>query len=224
MKRLRVCVILTLALLLVTAYAASANGSTNPRVLPPDARVYGLTLGEWSASWWQALFAIPAAENPAMGAPWTDCYLQHIGNVGLGIAFFAESGTFACEMPSGTVLVQPVVGTECSTVEAPPYYGGTPQELRACATSVVKTNLQVTIDGVPVKNPSRYLVTSPLYFFTVPDDNVLGVPAGSGWSVSHGAFFMLAPLSPGQHTMHVHGEMPEYDFVYDWNYDITVTP
>jgi hypothetical protein len=222
MKRLRVCLILTLAMLLVTGSVAGAGGDANHGVFPPAARVYGLTLGEWSASWWQALLSIPAAENPAMGAPWTDCFLQHIGNVGLGIGFFAESGTFACEMPSGTILLQSVVATECSTLEEPPYYGGTPQELRACARSSIPTNVQVTIDGVALKDPSRYLVTSPLYFFTVPEDNVLGVPAGSGWSVSHGAFFMLAPLSPGQHTMHLHGEWP--DFVYDWNYDITVTP
>jgi len=213
---------LTLALLLVTVSVAGAGGNANPGILPPNSRVQGLTYGEWAASWWQSVLSISESENPAAGAPWTDCFLERIENVGLGIAFFAQSGTFACEMPPGMMLFQPIVGAECSTLEEPPYYGGSEEELRACAMSFVPSELQATIDGVPVQNLSDYLVTSPIFDFAVPEDNVLGVPAGSGQSVAYGAYLMLAPLSPGQHTFHLQGAYPD-GWTYDWYYDITVT-
>ncbi len=223
MKRLRLSLTLVLALLLVAVSVAGAS-SARGRVLPPDTRLYGLTSADWAAVVWQAVLSIPAPENPVVGAPWTDCFLERIGNVGLGLGFALPSGTFTCEMPSGMTLYQMFLTVECSTLEAPPFYGGTPKELRDCAQSIVITNAQATIDGVPVPGLNRYFITSPLFRFTVPDDNILGVPAGSGYSVAQGINLMIAPLSPGQHTMHLHAEVPSLGVVYDWTYFMTVTP
>lgn len=224
MKRLSVYVVILLVVLIAAGPAASANSSGNPRVLPPNARVYGLTRAQWSAIFFQSIFAIPAPENPGVGAPWTKCYVDSIDRAGMGLAFFLPSGTFTCEMPRGMTLIQPVIGSECSTLEAPPFYGGTPEELRACAQSAVPANVQVTIDGFDVPNIEDYLSTSPLYYFTVPDDNIFGVPAGSAWSVAHMTTIAIAPLGVGPHTMHIHGEIPSVGFVYDWTYYMTVTP
>jgi len=221
MKRLRVCLALTLAMLLVTVSVASAGGNANPGVLPPNSRVQGLTYGEWSARLMQSVFGLPLSENPAAGAPWTGCYLERVGNVGLGVPFFG-SGTFTCEMPVGTMLYLLVIASECSTLEPPPFYGSNEAELRACATSTAFADLQASIDGVAIQDVADYLVTSPLYQLTLPEGNVLGLPAGTGDSVAYGAFLMLAPLSPGQHTVHVHGAVPGA-FEYDMTYFITVT-
>jgi hypothetical protein len=220
MKRLRLCLTLTLALLLITTSVASAGRNANPGVLPPEARVQGLTLGEWDAKEWQAITAIPASQNPVAGAPWTDCYVERIGNVGLGIAFFEETGTFACEMPPGTVLFQPIVGVFCSNLFGD---GETEEELRACAMSYVPEDVQASVDGVPVQNLGDYLFITPLVEFTLPDDNIFGLPPGEGIAVLHDTAFLLAPLSPGQHTLHLQGSFPEFDFYYDWVFEITVT-
>ena len=226
MKRIRiqiVVVVVIIALLLITVYSASARGRANPGVLPPNSRVQGLTYGEWSAKWWQGLLSIPAPQNPAFGAPWTDCFFERVGNIGLGVAFFSPSGTFTCEMPSGMMLFIPVVTTECSTLEPPPFYGGNEEELRACASGFILSDLQASIDGITIQNLSDYIVTSPLFEFTVPEDNILGVDAGTGQSVAHGAWLMLKPLTPGEHTIYVHSSLPDFDVTFDWYYDITVT-
>jgi hypothetical protein len=68
----------------------------------------------------------------------------------------------------------------------------------------------------------EFLVTSPLYELTLPEDNVLGLPAGTGQPVARGVWLMLAPLSVGQHTIYVHGTVPDFD--YEVAYGITVTP
>jgi len=122
------------------------------------------------------------------------------------------------------MLFLDIVSAECSTLEPPPFYGGNEEELRACALSFTLSNLEASVDGVAVENLSQYIHTSPLFEFTVPEDNILEAPAGSnGESVSNGAHLMLAPLSPGKHTIHLHGFVPEVDFTVDMNLELTAT-
>lgn len=223
-NRIRFVLLVTVTLLFVTVSLASANGNANPRVLPPNARVQGMTNAEWSAVWWQETFAIPASEHPGLGEPWTDCFVTRVGNVGLGVAFFfTPSEPFACEMPPGTMLFLAVGSVECSTVEAEPFYGSSEEELRVCAESFDLT-VEASIDDVAVENLSDYIVTSPLYEFTVPEDNLLGVPAGTAESVAHGAFLMLPPLQPGKHTIHTSATFAEFGVTIEGDYDVTVKP
>ena len=162
MKRLRIqiIVVVTIVLLLVTVSIVSGRGNANPRVLPPNFRVQGLTYGERSA--------------------------------------------------------------ECSTVEEDPFYGGNEEQMRACALGFTITDLQASIDGLIVKNLSQYIHTSPLFEFTLPEDNILFIGKLSGQSVSNGAHLMLAPLSPGEHTIYLHASIPELEFTVDMNFDLTV--
>jgi hypothetical protein len=121
------------------------------------------------------------------------------------------------------MLYVPVVGTECSTVEAPPFYGGNEQELTACALGFPPSNLQASVDGLPVKNLESYTSLSPLYQLDLPEGNLLGVPAGSYDSVAYTTGFIVTPLSRGEHTIHVHGELGGGAYIYDWTYLITIT-
>jgi hypothetical protein len=225
MKRLRTWSILmaATALLLITTTIASAGGA-NPGVLPPGSRVQGLTYGEWLAKWWQYGLSIPAPQNPMTGMTGANCIFQRIGNMALAIVSPLSSEPIKCEVPSGTMLFLEIVSAECSTLEPPPFYGGNEEELRACAQNFIPEALTASIDGREVRNLSEYIVTSPLYEFTVPEDNILGAPAdATGKSVAHGAFLMLAPFTSGKHTIHLHGEYPEYGYIADRNFDLTVT-
>jgi hypothetical protein len=214
--------LLIASMLLLTLSTSGAQAKEHPGVLPPTAKVQGLTLGEWGADLWRATFAIPASQHPGLGFPWSNCYLKQIGNVGLGVAYF-YSGSSECEMPTGMMLYVPVVGSECSNIEEPTI-GGSEEELRACALNLAHDNLEASIDGIPIRNIENYTVLSPLYQFSVPEDNILGAPAGTYNSVAYTTGFLLTPLSPGEHTVHVHGEIPNGGgFVYDWIYQITVT-
>jgi hypothetical protein len=215
MKRLRVCLILTLVLLLITSSVASASRNPNPGILPPNSRVQGLTYGEWSAKFWQSILSI---HTPGYTGP--DCYFKQIGKVGLAVGG-GGTLTFDCSMPTGMKLFLAILTTECSTLEG---NGSNEAELRACAQNFLPVDLQVTIDGVAVQNLSEYLVWSPLFDITVPEDNIFGMPGGTGLSVSYGTWLMLTPFTPGQHTIHVQGAYPDVGFFYDATYHITVTP
>jgi hypothetical protein len=220
--RIRTVWVVTIALLLVTTSVASA-GNANPGVLPPDSRVQRLTYGGWSARLWQYVFSIPAPQSPLTGGTGTHCIFKRVGNVAMIMGDTAINEPLECQVPAGTMLFFVIVASECSTLEPPPFYGGNEAELTACAQSFVPENLQASIDGVEVQNLDQYLFTSPLYEFTLPEDNVFGLPAGTtGESVSHGAWLLLAPLNPGMHTIHLYGSLPD-GFTSVQTYELTVT-
>lgn len=227
MKRLKILsiVAVVVVLLLGTVYIASARGNKNPGVLPPNSRVQGMTYGEWSAIWWEYVFSLPMDQNPLVGATGTACAYERNGNVAVVVVDPLSPEPIECEVPTGTILFLDILSAECSTLEEAPFYGGNEEELRACAEGFILHDLEASIDGVPVQNIENYIHTSPLFDFTLPENNILGVDAGStGQSISNGAHLMLAPLTPGEHTIQFHASYPNLDFTVDTNYHITVTP
>lgn len=225
MKQVKILSIVAMVavLLMGTVYIASAGGNKNPGVLPPNSRVQGLTYGEWSARWWQYVLSIPGEENPLTGGTGTNCVYQRIGNVGLVAVDPLSESTITCQVPTGMMLFLDVLSAECSTVEEDPFYGGNEEELRACAEGFTITDLQASIDGTSVKKLDQYIHTSPLFDFTLPEDNILYTDELSGQSVSNGAHLMLAPLSPGEHVVYLHASIPELDFTVDMNIEFIVT-
>jgi len=221
MKKIR---IMTVAVVLVSMLCMSlstphALASSNPGVLPPEARLQGLTLSEWVARM-QQIVAIPEPVNPIFH-PISECYFARYGNVGIA-PFYFESGSSSCTMPAGMMLHVNVIVYVCLSTMGD---GDTEAELRACAESLVTANLQASIDGVSVGDLSQYADTSPLFTLVFTEDNIFALPAGPSDGVANGVTFITTPLSPGQHTIHVHGEAPDFGgFVYDWTYNITVTP
>ncbi len=222
-SRILTIIVVTVVLLLITFLIAFAGGNKNPGVLPPNSRVQGLTYGEWSAEWWQYVLSIPENENPLTGGTGTNCVYQRIGNVGLVAADPLSASTIPCEVRTGMILFLDILSAECSTVEEEPFYGVNEEGLRACAEGFTITDLQASIDGSNVKNLDQYIHTSPLFEFTLPEDNILYTEELSGQSVSNGAHLILAPLSPGEHTIHLHASIPELEFIVDMNFELTVT-
>jgi hypothetical protein len=216
---------LTAVLVLGTGVVAYARYNANPAVLPPTSRIEGLTYGEWLAKWWYYALTIPASQNPLSGATGSNCVVQREGNVGLVLANSTLTEPISCEVPPGMMLFVEVLGAECSTLEAAPFYGANEQELQACAQGFVPQELAASIDGRDVKNLGKYVVISPAFKFAQLEDNLLEVPPGStGQSVGSGAYLMIAPLSAGSHTVHLHGVYPDLEYTADKVIKFSVKP
>jgi hypothetical protein len=209
-----------------TTVQATDPGSTNPRVLPPNSRPYGESYSNWSAAYWQWNASLPVNQNPNFdgeeclnGANGQSGPVWFLGN-SIGIPAVRN-----CQVPRSKAVFFQVLAGECSTLESPPFYGANETELRDCAKSLadLMSNLACELDGVGLQGLIAYRMQSPLFQITFPMDNVAGVPGGgTGSSVSDGWYVMLAPLSKGQHTVHVHGELPDFGFVQDITYHLTV--
>jgi hypothetical protein len=224
MFRLRnLALVVALHLLLISVPAAQAHSSANPRVLPPNARPHGLTYSQWSATWWQYIVTLPAAENPLVDATGTICAVGLTDHVALllgSVAANDPANPVNCTVPAGTKLFVAVLAVGCLATE-----GETEAELRACSHEYSLDNMQATLDGKPVKNLDRYIVESPLFEYTLPQDNILGAPAGTtSQGVARGAYLMFKPLPVGTHTLHTYGSVPELNQTFDINYRIMVVP
>jgi hypothetical protein len=173
------------------------------QVVPYHPWLYGF----FAATWQQYIMSIPASVNPTLDLTGANAPIGQSGPLYyLAGAGTTEPVTRDVTLPRGKFLFFPLVNVECSTVEAPPFFGRNYVELSQCAGSFLAPSdvLSCVIDGVPVAGLQGYRAQSPLYRFSMPaQDNILGLPGVThGLSVTDGYWLLLAPLSSGPHVIH----------------------
>ena len=193
------CIALASSVTSLWANVPGKGGSPSPATPP-----YGRTYDVLSLEWWLWDFMLPVPNNPTV-TPGVPCTNGQTGNVWF---LYAGPPTVTCTVPAGKMLFFPIVDTECSSLEAPPFHGDTPEERQACAKGWIDylTNIAASIDGVPVQNLHPLRTRSGDFSFTVPDNNIL-VGSGPAWGFSSadGYYILLNPLPAGDHTIHVQG-------------------
>ncbi len=238
-----VCVIVTMSIfagLMAGSLSQVYALDSNPQVIPPGAKAYGMTYGEWSARWYQWVYSLPVDRHPLFDT--ADCSEGQTGKVwflGGTYTFVEEDGVVKgeadrdCSMPFGTALFLPIMNAECNQI-----VDGYPDEesLRECANYLADhiQDLKATIDGKELKHLGLYRAESPLFTIgPLPADNILGAdPGATAPSVADGFYIMLAPLSRGEHYIHFEGAAvftlaeDGFDFLFelDIDYRITVEP
>ena len=236
------CLVLSLVALMVVPGIAG-KGNPNSILMPPQSKPHGLSMGEWSARWWQWCYSLPTDAHPLFDT--ADCSAGQSGPV------WFLGGTFTviddnpedpivlgvadrnCTVPVGTSLFFPLLNVECSTLEG---NGETEQELRDCAVMnadhIVPGSLFCTIDGVAAKDLINYRVESPLFVYgPLPDGNILqafGLDASAGTyspAVGDGVYVMVNPLPKGKHTIHFGGTAvyTAADDGFDLIFDLDIT-
>jgi hypothetical protein len=218
---------MSLAAVACTAAAFAAGAGAGP--LPPGSHPYGATYGEWQVRWFQWVNETPAPINPGLDETGALCGVNQPGSVWF-LTFAAHPGLThrTCRVPSGTALFVLVEANECSDIEPPPFFGDNEADLRACAASGFDTfggTSGLTVDGVPVANLASYRTQTPVFAYTLPEDNLFGLPAGTTAStaLSDGIFVMLAPLPVGEHQIVISLDSPVLG-VIDERYTIDVVP
>jgi hypothetical protein len=187
-----------------TRSATEKGENANPTVLPPGSDSHGKTYAEWSAAWWQFFLPLTTEEFNACS----------IGTSGSVAFLLLGPATCAGTVKTGTAVFFPIANVECSTLEAPPFFGATAAQRKACAESYLPLlfapgqKLTAEVDGVSIQNVTSYLATSPDYTFTIQSaDNVFGISCASypcsGQSTATGYYLMLTPMPPGTHTIHI---------------------
>jgi hypothetical protein len=195
--------------------------------LPPKGTWDGKNYSQWSAAWWQWALELPANQNPMFDQ--TGCINGANGQSGhvwylTGVINTSGTAERSCTVPLGKALFFPVINTECSTVEPPPFHGDNEAELRDCAKGFMDAtaDLFCKIDGVQIKNLDQYRVQSPMFAFSLPANNVLGVAEGPGFAVSDGVFLLIPPLPAGPHEIQFGGRLTSFDFSLHITYHLTV--
>jgi hypothetical protein len=227
----RLLVFLAAALLLGAVVGApSAASARSPHVFSPAAHPFGASLGEWQARWFTWFIEIPAPTNPIFDETGELCGINQSGPVWF-LAPVAHSGTTTreCTVPAGKGLFALGLGNECSNVEPPPFHGDTEAELRACAALGYDelfgdATQSISVDGVAVPDlADRYRTQTPLFGYTLPPDNIYGLPPGPAtMAISDGVATVVQPLPPGRHHVAVHIEAPLFGGTTDIIYNLNV--
>jgi len=220
MKILRPTIVLTTILTLaVGALVALPAAADRPlvagkdRVVPVGDTVFGKSYADWSIAWWRWIFVTSADASPFADSGPVDCaFGQPDPRVLFLTGPFSVTGTVerTCEeaISSSTYIFLPILNVECSDVEAPPFFGATPDDRLDCVNAFEFTDLQASFNRRAFTDLDGFVVTSADFTFTATDGNRGGVPEGPGNSTSRGAWLMLRPFPPGEYVIRFTGTIP----------------
>ena len=203
--------------------AAALLSPAHAAVVPVDQLAAGKSYGQWLALRSKWALEIPwDGHHPYQDRTGADVLRNQSGPV-LYLYGSSNPTTRTIAVPDDRMLFVEILGNNCSTVEAPPFYGRDEAELRACVESFREADLFLEIDGVTVPNLESYHVVSPLFDFVLPANNIDGVPGGGpGQGVAAAVGVILEPLSPGSHTIRFYGRYPDFNYTANVTYQIAV--
>lgn len=222
---------------------AVAGPEISGRTPPADPRVYGKTFGEWSAEWWNWVLQFPIKTNPLFAEGDTDCSMGQSGSVWFLAGNFGWTSERSCTVQSGKALFFPVMNTlwwasedaaeECGECEIGSDPADCPEEcetaLRAIAFELTDPaeNMSCTVDDVPcVYSHLSVRTQSPAFVLSGPEGGLLEdfgfEPGDRPVAITDGFWVILPPLSGGEHEIHFHSENPDFEFVLDVTYLLTV--
>lgn len=199
-----------------------AAGNPNPGIAPVNSKPHGKSYSQWAAAWWQWAFSIPADVNPLLDSTGENSAEGQEGRVWFLAGNFGGTTVREISVPKGKALFFPIFNQPwVQFPEDPPF---TIPELRAILRpGTDNAVLSCEIDGQAVQNLASYREESAVFTTTVPEGNVLGVPAGNYEPcVDNGYYLMLNPLTPGQHAIRFKAENADHSFSLDVTYHITV--
>jgi hypothetical protein len=181
---------------------ANYNDNSQIAVFSADSKPYGLTYGEWTVKWWQWGYSIPKNINPAYDDTGKNCAQKQEGPIWFLAGTYGHPVNRKCDIPAGKAILLPILNSECSFAEFPKLK--TLSELRVCAKTIQDqvTTLNASVDGVPIPNLQKYRISSPPFNFTLPQNNILGMPANvTTQAIADGNWVFLKSLSSGNHKI-----------------------
>ena len=234
---------------LLAAVPPAVLGQVTNGVYLSGSSPYGRTYAQWSAAWWQWNFSLPTTNSPIQDtAPLSTGQTGTVWFVG---GTFGGSGDQirirSASVPESTALFVGIMESWADNADCPVPDNYSTEYLRALAANAQNSALGMscTIDGkdtVDLNSPA-YRVQSPVFTYTMPGVHnyaydIFGATCyfkTSGnytisGAVADGVYLMIAPLSPGSHTVHFSGSVPTgfifppYFYVQDITYNLTVVP
>jgi len=191
----------------------------NPYVYSKDDKPYGLTYAQWTANFWKWVISIPQQNNPNNDPTGEKCAInQNDPNVWYLAPTFGGAAERTCTIPKEKAILFPLLAGECNYLENPELK--TESDLRTCAmqsNDQGSRSMDVTIDGVKLKNLENYRVQFGLFDVTFPENNIFSVKPGNTKVVSDGFWVFLKPLAVGKHELEFSASIIDPSGVNDYN-------
>ena len=118
----------------------------------------------------------PGPVNPVLDETGANCNVGQTGRVWFSASTIDLTTTRSCTISEKQAVLVFAVGNECSDIEPPPFFGDNEAELANArprdSTSSGRAPPSVTVDGVAVSNITGYRKQTPVFGYTLPDDNL----------------------------------------------------
>ncbi len=192
-----------------------ADSWLNPMLYPKESRPFGKSITSWAELNWQWIYGQPFDHNPFLDPTGANCAVGQEGPVWqLAPIATSMSGTYTrtCTIPRGKAILLNIGSVSDEWPCPDPAFGPKPGQsmydfLVADALPYnMVTELDLTLDGRPVFNPTHYIYTSEDLFALKGDPSLQATfdPCVTGSyqpDVVYGYFMMFRPLSRGAHTI-----------------------
>ena len=201
--------VVIVAIVLTTPITNSNNESITDdgMIYSIESEPYGLAYSDWAIEWWRWYLSIPKENAPALDTTGENCAQdQNNPNVWFLAGTFGGSAERNCTVPSDKALFFPLINVACSYAYFPSLK--TEEELRQCAIdeNEVVYERRLSVDGVEIRDLDKYLVITPAFNVTLPQNNLWDVPPNTETTaVTAGYYILLKPLSRGDHTIQYGG-------------------
>jgi hypothetical protein len=190
----------------ITKNITENNAKDNQKfVFDSKSKPYGISYANWTTQWWQWAYSIPQNINPAYDDSGKYCSEGQSGPVWFLTSSYKHPVDRFCSIPSGKSILLTILNSECSFAEFPKFK--TENQLRQCANQMQDSviRLQASINGTNISGLEKFRIQSPLFNFTIPENNILGLPPQTTSAVSDGNWVFLKPLPIGNYLISFKG-------------------
>src|SRR4051794_17086404 len=210
-------VILSFTLLII--FASSANllysqaqsitnnitKDTQKFVFVSESKLYGISYSSWTRKWWQWAYSTPQNINPAYDNTGKYCSEGQSGPIWFLTSSFKHPVDRFCSIPSEKSILLTILNSECSFAEF--HNLKTENQLRQYAKQMQDSvvSLQASINRTNISGLEKFRIQSPLFNFTLPKNNILGLPPQTTSAVSDGNWVFLKPLPIGNYIISFQG-------------------
>jgi len=195
-------------------------------IYAPDADPYGKSLADWGIETWIWSYNLNCVS-------FFESALVDLSSEVILYSAIVSDTTVQIDISRDKSLFLPIVtivnSYPCPDPDFEPVQGQSLEDfLQEGAIEIIDqiTNLQFTFDGETLQNINDFRATSDLYYYTGnPELAACADPCITGDSqpgVSDGYFLMFKKMSPGQHIITMHGEIPSFQFTWDMELHVTV--
>lgn len=208
----------TVVVLLSSVHTLAVAGQGNPGIANINSSItIPQKYPDLGAEWWQWALQAPATDTPLFDDG-TKCRVGQQGPVWflagtLGSGDPTTQTERDCDVPNGKEIFFPVINAVYLGFINDPQEQRTADFVRSAANFCDRNtirNLSVMIDGMQVKQPTKYYTSSdqsPIFQIQLPTDNLLVATTAEvpelmlSPSAHQGFYIYVKPLSPGLHTI-----------------------
>lgn len=218
-----------LSVLIIFVSVPIINADDSGILYSKDSSPYGISYGDWIATWWQWNIGIAPAQHPRDHFSPQTCTTDQAGPVWLLPDILSGKEERTCTIPHGKAILVPLLTGMCDDDNTDPNVK-TDEGLRNCAMAGNEYGvLSASLDGSKLQDLNQYRTQTSFFNLTVPKDNFCNCVPGTFKTMADGFFVFLKSLPVGKHDLVLTTSVsnpitPSFNYAAEAVYHLIINP